>query len=246
MSLSIDEIITNVRDRLSEATIVRKLGKYFFHSKSEKLYVIAPYWQATISQFPMRILKKRILQAGYSCLIYQFPIKILSENVNLTEEYFKEIEKEIKKDIFEIKEKHKFKEIIMLGMSLGCVNALMVSNQNQDVNRVILVVPGDSLSDSLWRGVGTRKLRNQIAKHHINLKELEKDWQDLDPKNNINGLAGKEIEVYLSKADKIIPYKNGSYLVKDIKNIGISPVVIKNKSLGHYFTLLKFVMFKKF
>ncbi len=246
MSLSIDEIIVDVQDKLPETSIVRKIGKHFSRGHSEKLYVVTPYWRAKILQFPMRILKRRILSAGHSCLMYQFPTKILSDNVHLTEQYFKEIEKEIKKNIEEIKKKHNFQEIVLLGMSLGCVNALMVSNKNQNVNKVLLVVPGDSLSDSLWRGLRTKKLKDQIAKRHVNLKELEKDWQELDPQNNIDDLAGKYIEVYLSKSDKIIPYRNGEHLVVDMKKIGLNPIVKKNDRLGHYFTVMKFILSKKF
>jgi hypothetical protein len=246
MSLNIDQIITSARDNMPSSLIVKRISKHFFYKKSPKLYVITPYWQATMSQFSIILLKRRILNSGNSCLIYQFPIKILSDNVHLTEQYFKEIETEIKKDVENIKLKHGFIEVVVVGMSLGCVNALMVSNKNNYVNKVILVVPGDSLSDSLWRGIGTRKLKNQIKRHNINLKELEKDWQDLDPKNNIDGLANKYIEIYISKSDKIIPYTNGHHLVVDIENIGLRPVVIKNKRLGHYLTLLKFVLFKNF
>lgn len=246
MSISLDEIITDVRDNIPSHLIVRKITKHFFHKNGSKLYVITPYWQATMLDIPMRILKKRILKTGNSCLIYQFPVKILSENIHLTEEYFKEIQEEVKKDIKEIKSEYKFSEIIVVGISLGCVNASMITNKNPDINKLILVVPGDSLSESLWRGIGTKKLKNQIIKHHINLEELEKDWRKLDPKNNIDGLSGKDIEIYLSRSDKIIPYTNGNHLVKDMKNIGLNPIVFKNKRLGHYLTPFKFILSKDF
>ena len=246
MSVSLDEIITDVRDNIPNISIVRKIGKHFFHGGHSKLYVITPYWQAKVSDIPMRILKNRILRAGHSCLIYQFPIKILSENVHLTEKYFKEVQEDIKKEIERMKNAYNFSEIIVVGISLGCVNALMVANKNINVDKVILVVPGDSLSDSLWRGVGTRKLKNQIKRHHINLKELENDWKYLDPKNNIDGLFGKELEIYLSRSDKVIPYTNGNHLVKDIRDIGLNPTIIKNNKLGHYFTPLGFILFNKF
>lgn len=246
MPINLDKIITEARDNIGNSVIVRKIGKHFFRGSSSKLYVIIPYWQATIYQLPMRILRKRILKAGHSCLIYQFPIKILSANVHLTEQYFKDIQAEIKKDIKEIKQKHNFLEVDIIGMSLGCVNTLMVANKNPDINKLFLIVPGDSLSESLWRGVGTKKLKNQIKKHHINLEELEKDWKDLEPKNNIDGLFDKEIEVYISGADTVIPYNNGHRLVKDMQNIGLNPTVFKNKRLGHYFTPFYFIISKKF
>ncbi len=246
MSINIDKMITEVRDEFSTNSIVRKIGKRFFHGSSSKLYVITPYWKATMSDIPMRILEKRILKNGHSCLAYQFPKKILSENVYLTEKYFLKIQEEVKKDINDVKKKYNFSEVIVVGISLGCVNASMVANKNEDVNKLILVVPGDSLSESLWKGIGTRKLKSQIKKHHINLEELEKDWKKLDPKNNIDGLARKEIEIYLSRADKIIPYVNGNHLIKDMKDVGLNPIVFRNEKLGHYLTPLKFIITNKF
>src|SRR3989344_8143787 len=102
MSLNLDRIITDVRDSIPNNKLARKTSKHFFRGKSDKLYVVTPYWQATINQFPMKMLKRRILKKGHSCLIYQFPVKILSEDVRLTERYFKEIENEVRKDIEDI------------------------------------------------------------------------------------------------------------------------------------------------
>lgn len=246
MSFYIDKIIAEIQDSFLDYPIVRKISKHFFHGGYTKLYIVTPYWHASISEFPIRLLKRRILKAGHSCLIYQFPSKVLSENVHLTEKYFKEIQEEIKKDIIDLKNKHNFSEINIIGMSLGCINALMVSNKNKDVNKLSLVVPGDSLADSLWRSIGTKKLKSKIKKENINLEELEKDWKRLDPKNNIDGLSGKDIEIYLSKSDKVIPYENGGHLIKDMKNIGLNPIFFKNNKLGHYLTIFEFIIFKKF
>ena len=250
MSICIDEIITEARDKVEDSfpehSIVKRISKHFFLGGRSKLYVVTPYWHASLSQLPMRILKTRIKKAGHSCLIYQFPGKILSENVHLTDKYFKEIQAEIRKDIKNFKDKHNFIEVIVIGMSLGCANALMAGNKNPDVNKISLVVPGDSLADSLWRSVGTKQLKNKIKKENINLQELEKDWKCLDPKNNIDGLSDKEIEIYLSRSDKVIPYENGGHLIKDMKNIGLNPIFFKNKKLGHYLTIFEFIISKQF
>lgn len=243
---NLDEIITEMRDTIPEHSFVRKIGKKFFHGKSSKLYVVTPYWSAKMSEFSIRLLKRRILNAGHSCLIYQFPVKILSGNIYLTEEYFKEIKKDVRKDIKIFRSKYNFTEVIVIGMSLGCVNAPMISNDNPDVDGLILIVPGDSLAEGLWYGIGATKIKSLIKKHNINFQELEKDWKDLAPRNNIDNLFGKNIEIYISKSDEVIPYKTGSKLVKEMKDRGLNPLVIKNKNLGHYLTILKFIFLKKF
>ncbi len=246
MAFYVDKIIAKIQDNFLNYPMVRKISKYFFHGGCSKLYVITPYWHANISELPIRLLKRRILKAGHSCLLYQFPSKVLSENVHLTEKYFKEIQEEARKDINNLKNKHNFLEVIVIGMSLGCINALMIANKNPDVNKISLVVPGDSLADSLWRSISTKKLKSKIKKENINLRELEKDWKYLDPKNNIDSLFDKEIEIYLSRADKVIPYTNGGHLIKEMKNIGLNPTFFKNNKLGHYLTIFEFIISKKF
>jgi len=205
MKMNFDKVIVGVRSDIPKNSIVRKTGKHFFRGHSKKLYVVTPYWHATLRSLPMRYLRRRILKAGHSCLVYQFPFKVLSDNVHLTEKYFKDIQREVKRDITAVQRKHGFSKIVVLGMSLGCVNAVMVANKNPKVTTLILVVPGNSLAESLWRGIGTTKLKQQIKKHGINLEKLEKDWKDLAPENNIGGLTGKNIEIYVSKSDRSYP-----------------------------------------
>ncbi len=246
MIIDFDRIINRFENRAPKHPIVRKVTKHFFKGPSRRLYVITPYWNAKISDLAMRRLKKRILEAGHSCLIYQFPFGILSDNVHRTDEYFKAIQKEARDDIRDVRKKYRFSEIVVIGMSLGCVNAAMIANKNRNVDRVILVVPGDSLAESLWRGIGTVRLRKQIKKHGIDLDALEKDWKALAPMNNIEGLKGKEIEVHVSRADEIIPYRNGYHLVKDMQKRGLRPRVFRNKDLGHYLTVSKFILTEKF
>ncbi len=245
--MNLDGLISEVRNITNERPTVRKITFRFFHNaNSRSLYVITPYWTATMRQFPMQVLKKRILKEGHACLVCQFPVKILSESIYLTEGYFKEVQKDVRDKIRELKDKHGFEEIAVAGISLGCVNALMASNGNPDVNKILLVVPGDSLSESLWRGVGTIRLKRKIKDRGFNLGELEKTWADLDPKNNINKISDKKVEIFLSKSDKVIPFTNGRRLVKDMQDAGLKPEVFINKNLGHYLTFLKFIFSYKF
>jgi len=246
MPTSLDEVISGIMDFVPKENSVQKIGKKFFFGGRDRLYVIVPPWRASFDTPPMRFLKEKILKTKCSCLVYEFPIDILSTDVLRTKKYFKIIQKKIKANISKIKKKYKFKEIVLVGISLGNVHALMVANDNEDVDGLCLVVPGDSLAYCLWNGVATVDLQKGIEQRKINLDKLEKIWQDLAPKNNIDRLEGKDIEVYLSRSDKVIPYESGDRLVKDMEKRGLSIKVFKNKKLGHYLTALKFIFSKVF
>lgn len=128
-------------------------------------------------------------------------------------------------------------------MSLGAVNATMVANHNPAVNQVILLAPGHCLAESLWTGALTEHLRKEFEGQGINLPQLIKHWKDLKPENNIDGLKGKRISVYLAKNDEAIKYPCGKDLVEAMRREGLEPKVTESSWLGHYGTLLKYFLF---
>ncbi len=86
-------------------------------------------------------------------------------------------------------------------------------------------------------------LRESFEAKNISLEELEKLWKEVAPINNLDNLKGKEIHIYLSKSDTIVPYINGKKLVIAMKEKGLSPKVYENEYLGHYGTISKFYFF---
>ena len=224
----------------------KKIGKRFIHNQEDKLYVVIPYCKASLSQAPMRVLSERIVKAGYSCLSYEFPTNILSQDIYKTREAFLKIKKDIRKEIKRIKKFYTFKEITIIGISLGCVNATMIADNNKDIDNICLVVPGDSLAFCLWNGVATVDIKEKIEKQNISLKTLERVWKKLAPKNNLSYQKNKHIEIYISRTDDVIPYESGKRLVEEMKKKGLNPEIFTNNKLGHYLTPVKFILSKNF
>jgi len=188
-------------------------------------------------------LNKRIHEAGYSTLDYEFAPFMLSSDYKATVKNFKIIQNNIRKDIIKYKKKYGFPEIHIIGTSLGVINAIMVANKSLLVDKLTLISSGHCLAECMWEGLGTQYLRKEFEEKGISLEQLKKYWKELAPENNINGLKGKDIHILISKNDDLIPTRFGLKLINAMKKIGLKPKVKKN-NLGHYGMVLGFYFMK--
>ncbi|MFA5953122.1 MAG: prolyl oligopeptidase family serine peptidase [Candidatus Pacearchaeota archaeon] len=212
------------------------LKKRFYYVKNSKiLYVNILGWHACFSNaFP---LKNHLNKKGISCVMYEFPCGILSYNSKLTESNFLKLNKIIKKDIEDYKSRYNFDEIIVSGTSLGGILAFLVSNGNKLVNKLVLIVPGYDLAESLWFGIVTRKLRKRYEKNNVNLKKLMSLWKSITPYKNFDKLDDKKIFIFASKSDRVINFSQVEKLCKEFKKRKYNFKCYFNKFLGHYLTI---------
>jgi len=191
-----------------------------------------------------RILIKRLYKKGYSCLYYYISGSVLSTDVNETLSNFDQIKNEIRQDISKYKKEYNFERIDMISSSLGNVSACLVTNGNDDINNLYLIVPGSCIASSLWHGIRTENLRSIYEEQEINEIILKDLWRSLDPKNNINALKGKNIFLAITKCDKVIPYTYGKEFVNQVQiTYPDNTFINENVNLGHYFTVIKYYIF---
>ncbi len=207
------------------------------HSKG--LCVLIPPWKVEADFF--KLVRKRIYEAGYSCLEYKIASALLSPDYRYTHDAFKEVIDHVRLDIDKMVHQHGYKQVQVIGISIGCVEAAMIANNNDYVTRLVLVAPGCDLAQSMWYGLKTQNIRRLFEKQGITLEFLKEAWRDLAPENNFQGLKGKEIEIHLSKYDVNIPYRFGKRLVEQMIAHGLDPHVHENKYLGHYLTVLNYL-----
>ncbi len=226
----------------SDDYIVR--SKWHKKSDSDTLYVIVPPWRGSKDYF--KNIRHEILEEKKASIIqYDFSSKILSEDVEGTVKYFHFVADTLSTEINSLVNEYKFKNVVILGISLGAVSASMIAGCNENIKKIILVLPGASLAESLWNGERTQNLRNSLVEKGVTLEQLKKAWQLLAPEEYVEEFKGKEVVIHLSKADKIIPYSLGKRLVDKIRNTGTEVTLIENSFLGHYLTVLKFFLFPK-
>lgn len=243
----IDKLIHKFRQNekqnfiLNENNLLKQIKKrLIISSKSDILYVIFLPWGSKIEDGSKL---QNFFENKVSFLIYEFPSEILSNNIDLTTRCFKIIRDKVLKDLNKLDKYHRFSSINFIGINLGCVNALMISNIFHNINSIILITPGHCLAESLWKGIATEHIKHELEREGVKLKDLEYSWRELAPKNNLNNLKKTNIFVYLSKSDEIVPYDCGRKLIQSMKSRGLNPVIKENLFLGHYLTILNFYNF---
>lgn len=238
--LSPDRIIGPFRSNVTEFGGDVGLTSELFEAPNAKgLCVLIPPWKVEGDFFKM--VRKRAYEAGYSCLEYNIESALLSPDYKYTHDAFKEVIDRVRLDIDNMVDQHGFKQVQVIGISIGCVEAAMIANHNDHVTRLVLVAPGCDLAQSMWYGLKTQNIRQLFEKQGITLDFLIEAWKDLAPENNFQGLKGKEVEIYLSKYDVNIPYRFGKRLVDQMLAHGLKPYVYENKYLGHYLTVLRYL-----
>lgn len=217
---------------------------FIYKNNSTILKVLIPPW-GNGEYLVTKLLRRRLIKKGYSCLSYTLPRRILSSDIYLTLKLFNDISEQIKLDIAELKVKHHFQQIDIISFSLGAVNACLIANNNPDISGLFLIIPGACLASSLWDGVRTQRLKKIYEKQGVNRGQLIKIWADLAPKNNIDALNNKKIFIAISLADKIIPYNSGQELANLLIKRYSPTIIEKNRRLGHYLTSIKYHLFSE-
>ena len=170
--------------------------KIFICKNSSKAYVLLSPWHADKSTF--YFLKNKIIKAGFSCILYSFIPDILSPDVEGTRKYFEDIEKKIKNDLVEFKKQHNIKSFVVVGFSLSCVTASMVSSSNELVDGVIFIAPGITLTEPMWYGLRTKNIRKIMEKNGVTPVCLKNQWDNLAPGKYVQGFKNKQVKILLS------------------------------------------------
>lgn len=218
-------------------------GSVFYDKGSKVVYVLIAPWHA--GSYIFTRIKSKIRHAGYAYVQYNLISDILSPDAEATRAYFEIVSQNIRKDLIKIHRESEVQKFIMVGLSLSCVFAMMIANQNDLIAEVILVAPGSTLAESMWSGLRTAKIKRIMRKEGLTLGSLKRYWLQLAPDEYLRGIKDKKLKIFLSESDKIIPYRFGKIFADEAKKT-VSDVEVKtNTLLGHYGTILSFCLFPK-
>ncbi|MFC1751546.1 hypothetical protein ACFLY5_00165 [Patescibacteria group bacterium] len=217
------------------------IKKFYHFSNSKDLYVSLSLYSGGLDC--SRHLRTKIKKRKTSFLDFRLSQDILSSDTQETLNRFYFLKQQFIEQIKLYKQQHGFNRVHLIGVSMGCVTALMIANNNPMINKVILVVPGNCLAESMWKGIRTAHLKKLIESKGTSLRDLKQQWNSLAPENNLDGMKDKEIIVFISQTDRVIPGELGGRLIKRMHEENLSPTVYKNKYLGHYGTIVRFYAF---
>ncbi|RWK48099.1 dienelactone hydrolase-related enzyme, partial [Mesorhizobium sp.] len=127
-----------------------------------------------------------------------------------------------------------YREISVLGMSLGSWVAAIVAAHDLAVSKASLFLTAGSLADMVWTGRATRSIRDSLEPE-IELTDLRRAWGPLNLENYAHSLARPDLDlqVVLAKRDKVVLPELSERFMLRLKDAGARPNILK-LNCGHY------------
>lgn len=127
-----------------------------------------------------------------------------------------------------------YREISVLGLSLGSMIAGLVAAHEPNVSKASLFLAAGNLADMVWTGRATRAIRESLEPS-IDLPGLRRAWSPLNLENYGDRLARPELDlqIVLAERDKVILPDISDSFVHSLFDAGAVPEILK-LNCGHY------------
>ena len=127
-----------------------------------------------------------------------------------------------------------YREISVLGMSLGSWVAAIVAAHDLAVSKASLFLTAGSLADMVWTGRATRSIADSLESE-IELTDLRRAWGPLNLENYAHSLARSDLDlqVVLAKRDKVVLPELSERFMQRLKDAGARPNILE-LNCGHY------------
>ncbi len=127
-----------------------------------------------------------------------------------------------------------YREISVLGMSLGSWVAGLIAAHDANVSKASLFLTGGSLADMVWNGRATRSIRSSLEPE-IALADLRRAWSPLNLENYVRRLARPDLDLQmiLAKRDTVVRPEVSDSLLLALQNAGRRPRPLR-LNCGHY------------
>lgn len=127
-----------------------------------------------------------------------------------------------------------YRDVSVLGMSLGSWVAGLVAAHEPAVARVSLFLTAGSLAEMVWTGRATRSIRKSLEPH-LTLAQLQRAWAPLNLENHADRLVrlGLKLHVVLASRDTVVLPDLSERLLKRLQNAGARVSVLR-LNCGHY------------
>ncbi|MBB6165246.1 dienelactone hydrolase [Rhizobium wenxiniae] len=158
---------------------------------------------------------------------------MLSANIGRTLESMKQAVLDGRKLIRWL-ESQGYREISLLGMSLGSWVAGLIAAHDRAVSKTSLLLTAGSLADMVWTGRATRSIRKSLEPA-ISLCDLRQAWAPLNLGNYSNGFSRPDLklQVVLATRDTVVINDLSRSFLQSLWDAGVTPAVLK-LNCGHY------------
>lgn len=127
-----------------------------------------------------------------------------------------------------------YKQISVLGMSLGSWVAGLIAAHDSKVSKASLFLTAGSLADMVWTGRATRAIRDCLDPR-IELTHFRRAWSPVNMENYACHLARPTLDIHivLAKRDKVVKPGLSASFMQRLSLAGARPSVL-DLNCGHY------------
>lgn len=133
-----------------------------------------------------------------------------------------------------------YRDISILGMSLGSWVAGLVAAHDPAVSKASLFLTAGSLADMVWTGRATRAIRDSLEPE-VHLADLRRAWGPLNLENYTHRLARPDLALHivLARRDKVVLPELSDRFMQSLKGAGAQPSILE-LNCGHYSLAMPF------
>lgn len=212
--------------------------------QSTKLAIIFPGWHGSDLKIYDK-LQTKLINDGYAILRFEFHENILEANVERVKRSFETVSKVVSKEVNYLHKIHSYQEIHLIGLSLGNTSLAISAGKLDWFSHATFVVGGSNMAATLFEGTRTWSLKKTFDKIGVTKTDLIKSWEKIAPGYYASSFAGKDVRLYISKTDRIIPSIYQEEFKLQLKRAGASVTNVYSKS-GHAMSIIRFCSSKKF
>lgn len=207
---------------------------------ARKLIILFPPWHGS-NLFLFRMLERTLVQRKWAVLSYSFHGTILEPNVARVQKSFESLSADVAKDVNKLNRKHNYEEIHLVGFSLGNVSLALTASKLDTFTHATFVVTGSNLASCVFEGTRTQSIQRALVKSGVTKDDLVKSWAYLAPGYYVNSFRGKNVDLIVSKSDKIIPTKYQFQFKDQLEKAGAN-VQYNKKRTGHVMTIVNYCL----
>jgi dienelactone hydrolase len=127
-----------------------------------------------------------------------------------------------------------YRDVSVLGMSLGSWVAGLVAAHEPSVSKASLFLTAGSLADMVWTGRATGNIRESFESS-ITLSSLNRAWEPINLEHYAASLARRDLalQIVLAQRDKVVLPELSERFVARLIKAGAKPNVVR-LNCGHY------------
>ena len=208
--------------------------------QSEKVVFVFTAMATKINLY--RLFAMRMNKKGYSCIVYDYPLRMLFKpKLDEWEKFYDDIIADAQSRLSAY-HAHGANKFYSYGVSMGTLIANKLTQDTPEITHLILNLTYGDVARNIWTYRRLGRTRRRLLKQGINEQALRDSIKYADPIVNASKLKGKKIRLYLSKADNVLPYEQTKYTKQAFADAELDFEYVEDRHLGHYLGATKNMM----